>query len=70
MGEGHEGTVDRVMRAYQIKYKVSDQHAKTVRAEVSKFIDELLHRCAASIYVAGPRRALKPQASPAHPRAT
>ncbi len=42
VGEGHKRTVDRVMRAYELKYKVSDERAKTIRAEVSKYIDELL----------------------------
>ena len=42
MRDGRKGTVDRVIRAYQIKYKVFDEQAKTIRAEVSKFIDELL----------------------------
>jgi hypothetical protein len=30
------------MRAYELKYKVSDEQAKAIRAEVSKYIDELL----------------------------
>jgi hypothetical protein len=30
------------MRAYELKHKVTEDQAKLVRAEVSKFIDELL----------------------------
>jgi hypothetical protein len=33
--------VDRVMRAYELKHKVTREQAKVIRAEVSKFIDEL-----------------------------
>jgi hypothetical protein len=34
--------VDRVMRAYEQKHKLSEEQARFVRAEVSRFIDELL----------------------------
>ena len=36
------GAVDRVMRAYEQKHKLSEEQARIVRAEVSRFIDELL----------------------------
>ena len=36
------GAVDRVMRAYEQKHKLSQEQARIVRAEVSRFIDELL----------------------------
>ena len=36
------GAVDRVMRAYEQKHKLTEEQARFIRAEVSKFIDELL----------------------------
>ena len=35
-------TLDRVMRAYEQKRKLTEEQARFIRAEVSKFIDELL----------------------------
>jgi hypothetical protein len=35
-------TVNRVMRAYQRKHQITEDQAKIIRAEVSKFVDELL----------------------------
>ena len=34
--------IDRVMRAYQRTRKLTDEDASLVRAELSKFIDELM----------------------------
>jgi hypothetical protein len=42
MVAGSHGAVDRVMRAYELKHKLTEEQAKPIRAEVSKFIDELL----------------------------
>ena len=36
------GAVDRVMRAYEQKHKITEEQARIIRAEISKFIDELL----------------------------
>ena len=35
-------TVDRVMRAYLTTRKLTDEQAAFVRAEIAKFIDELM----------------------------
>jgi hypothetical protein len=40
----HMNSVDRVMRAYRRKHTITESQAKVIRAEVSKFIDELLER--------------------------
>jgi hypothetical protein len=35
-------TVDRVLRAYERKHKLTEDQARVIRAELSKFIEELL----------------------------
>jgi hypothetical protein len=42
-------TVDRVMQAYKRKHKLTEDQAKVIRAELSKFIDDLLERNCSSL---------------------
>ena len=34
------GAVDRVMRAYEQKHKITEEQAKIIRAEISKFSEQ------------------------------